>query len=97
MLLLPLVVAGRLEGAIGLRFQRRRHFRTEEIELAQSLANQAMLMIRLAELSAQGREAAVAGERNRIARDIHDTLAQGFTGIIIHLEAAEDASRRGLG
>jgi len=96
-LLLPLVVAGRLEGAIGLRFQRRRVFRTEEIELAQSLANQAMLMIRLAELSSQGREAAVAGERNRIARDIHDTLAQGFTGIIIQLEAAEDASRRGLG
>jgi PAS domain S-box-containing protein len=96
-LLLPLVVAGRLEGAIGLRFQRRRAFQTEEIELAQSLANQAMLMIRLAELSAQSREAAVAGERNRIARDIHDTLAQGFTGIIIQLEAAEDASRRGLG
>jgi PAS domain S-box-containing protein len=96
-LLLPLVVAGRLEGAIGMRFQRKCVFQTEQIELAQSLANQAMLMIRLAELSAQGREAAVAGERNRIARDIHDTLAQGFTGIIIQLEAAEDASRRGLG
>jgi PAS domain S-box-containing protein len=96
-LLLPLVIAGRLEGAIGLRFQRKHTFRTEQVELAQALANQAMLMIRLAELSAQGREAAVAGERNRIARDIHDTLAQGFTGIIIQLEAAEDASRRGLG
>lgn len=96
-LLLPLFVAGQLEGAIGLRFQRKRNFQTEQIELAQALANQAMLVIRLAELSAQGREAAVAGERNRIARDIHDTLAQGFTGIIIQLEAAEDASRRGLG
>jgi PAS domain S-box-containing protein len=95
-LLLPLFVAGRLEGAIGLRFQRKRIFQIEQVELAQALANQAMLMIRLAELSAKGREAAVAGERNRIARDIHDTLAQGFTGIIIQLEAAEDASRRGL-
>jgi len=96
-LLLPLAVAGRLEGAIGLRFQSKRSFRTEQIELAQALTNQAMLMIRMAELSAQGREAAVVGERNRIARDIHDTLAQGFTGIIIQLEAAEDASRLGLG
>ncbi|MEO6798467.1 MAG: histidine kinase [Rhodanobacter sp.] len=96
-LFVPLFVAGRLEGAIGLRFQRKRIFLPEQIELAQALANQAMLMIRLAELSAQGREAAVTGERNRIARDIHDTLAQGFTGIIIQLEAAEDASRRGLG
>jgi len=30
-------------------------------------------------------------ERNRMARDIHDTLAQGFTGVIVQLEAAEDA------
>jgi signal transduction histidine kinase len=29
-------------------------------------------------------------ERNRMAREIHDTLAQGLTGIIIQLEAAED-------
>ena len=26
-----------------------------------------------------------------MARDIHDTLAQGFTGVIIQMEAAEDA------
>ncbi len=30
-------------------------------------------------------------ERTRIAREIHDTLAQDFTGIVIHLEVAEDA------
>jgi len=35
-------------------------------------------------------------ERLRIARDIHDTLAQGLTGIIVQLEAAEDAQSRGL-
>lgn len=29
-------------------------------------------------------------ERNRMAREIHDTLAQGLTGIIIQLEAADD-------
>jgi PAS domain S-box-containing protein len=33
---------------------------------------------------------AVLDERTRIAREIHDTLAQGFAGIIIQLEAAED-------
>lgn len=96
-LLVPMTIAGRLEGAIGLRFKQQRAFQTEQIELAQALTNQAMLMIRLAELSAQSRETAIVGERNRIARDIHDTLAQGFTGVIVQLEAAEDASRRGLG
>ena len=30
-------------------------------------------------------------ERNRMARDIHDTLAQGFTGVIMQLEATKGA------
>ncbi len=29
------------------------------------------------------------GERNRMAREIHDHLAQGFTGVLLQLEAAE--------
>jgi len=37
----------------------------------------------------QTRELAVLEERNRFAREIHDTLAQGFTGIVLQLEAAE--------
>src|SRR5271163_2453936 len=73
-----------------------RTFRPEEMELAQSLANQAMLGIQLARLSAQSRQTAVIEERNRMAREIHDTLAQGFTGIIVQLEAAADARSRGL-
>ncbi|MFQ5872904.1 MAG: histidine kinase [Dehalococcoidia bacterium] len=39
----------------------------------------------------QTRELAVLEERTRIAREIHDTLAQGFTGIVLQLEAAEQA------
>ena len=38
------------------------------------------------------RDLAVMEERNRMAREIHDTLAQGFTGIVLQLEAAEQAS-----
>jgi PAS domain S-box-containing protein len=37
----------------------------------------------------QSRRAAVLEERNRIARDVHDGLAQGLTGIVLHLEGAE--------
>ena len=36
------------------------------------------------------RQLAVVEERNRIAREIHDTLAQAFTGILVQLEAAQD-------
>ena len=41
------------------------------------------------DLAAREREAGVQQERHRLARDIHDTLAQGFTSVIKHLEAVE--------
>jgi signal transduction histidine kinase len=40
------------------------------------------------QLADQGRRAAVLEERTRMAREIHDTLAQGFAGILLQLEAA---------
>ncbi|MGH8594452.1 MAG: MASE1 domain-containing protein, partial [Gammaproteobacteria bacterium] len=58
---------------------------------AEALGQQATLAIQMARLSEQARESAVLAERNRLARDIHDTLAQGFTGVILQLQAAEDA------
>jgi signal transduction histidine kinase len=51
-----------------------------------------------AQLVAQAREAGIFDERQRMAGEIHDTLAQGLTGILAQLEAAElaedDAPRR---
>ena len=45
----------------------------------------------------QTREVAVLEERNRMAREIHDTMAQGFTGIVLQLEAAEQTMSEGPG
>jgi signal transduction histidine kinase len=95
-LLVPMFSGGQLEGAIGIRFVQSRDFRPEEIDLAQALANQALLAIHLTRLSEQSRETAVMAERNRMARDIHDTLAQGFTGVIVQLEAASEARSKNL-
>ncbi|GAB4209592.1 MAG: hypothetical protein OHK0022_40940 [Roseiflexaceae bacterium] len=39
----------------------------------------------------QEREAAMLEERTRLAREIHDTLAQGLTGIVVQLGAAQRA------
>jgi signal transduction histidine kinase len=44
------------------------------------------------QLLTQAREAGILDERQRMAREIHDTLAQGLTGIITQLQAAEQAS-----
>lgn len=46
--------------------------------------------------SEQSRQAAVMAERDRVVRDVHDTLAHAFTGVIVQLEAADDAASRGL-
>jgi signal transduction histidine kinase len=54
-------------------------------ELATALEENAGLH---AQLLTQAREAGVLDERQRMAREIHDTLAQGLTGIITQLEAA---------
>ena len=42
-----------------------------------------------AKLAAAERREGVLEERQRLAREIHDTLAQGFTSIVLQLEAAE--------
>lgn len=47
------------------------------------------------ELFEQTRESAVLDERNRMAREIHDTIAQGLTGVVLQLEAAEQAAASG--
>src|SRR5436853_1287278 len=87
----PILMGGQVRGFIGVRHTDRAPYRPEEIELTQALAHQVMLALQLNEFAEQGQRAAVFEERNRMARDIHDPLAQGFTGVIVQLEAAEDA------
>ena len=41
--------------------------------------------------SEERKHAAVLEERNRMARDIHDSLAQGLTGVIVQIGAAKKA------
>jgi len=48
-----------------------------------------------AQLATVEREQGVAGERERISREIHDTLAQGFTSVVTLARATESALDRG--
>ena len=64
--------------------------------LAEAMARQATLALHQSRLAEQtlveARRQAVLEERNRLARDIHDTLAQGFAAILMQLQAAERAA-----
>src|SRR6478752_6650572 len=46
------------------------------------------------QLVEQAREAGVLDERQRMAREIHDTIAHGLTGVVTQLEAAQAATDR---
>ena len=50
-----------------------------------------------AELARTNHAAGVAAERERLAREIHDTLAQGFTSVVMQAQAARSALERGDG
>jgi signal transduction histidine kinase len=86
-LLVPLVLGGKAIGCLACFTPKRRRYRADELDLAKVLAHQATLAILLTRLSAKAREMAVLEERTRISRDIHDSLAQSFTGIVVHQEA----------
>jgi signal transduction histidine kinase len=62
------------------------------VALLEAIARQATLALhqsRLSELSRlEERRKAILEERNRLARDIHDNLAQGFAAILMQLQAA---------
>jgi signal transduction histidine kinase len=59
------------------------------LELVNALANQAALALQMAELAETSKQAIVLEERNRMAGEIHDTLAQAFTGISIQVKVAQ--------
>lgn len=80
-------VARRAEQQEAEREQALAQAREANRRLAESLADNATLH---EQLVVQAREAGVRDERQRMAREIHDTLAQGLTGIISQLRAADD-------
>ncbi len=61
--------------------------------LTAGVAGLVVLLLKRRLLMAQREFNAVLGERNRIAREIHDTLAQGYVGISVQLEVLSELLR----
>jgi len=87
LVLVPLVIGGQNLGFLELHFQSSGKFTTDDLELAQALVNHATLALQLSRLAHRTEQMAVMDERNRMAREIHDTLAQAFAGVVLHSEA----------
>jgi len=76
LLVVPLMVKDEIYGAIALYHYERRAFTREETELAIAFGDQAALAIENARLRIQAERVAVAAERSRLARDLHDAVTQ---------------------
>lgn len=63
-----------------------RQLTQEELRLLSTIANQVGIAIERARLAEESTRLARAEERARLAREIHDTLAQGLTAIALQIE-----------
>lgn len=75
-LAVPLAVQDDIYGGLMLYYREPRRFTAEEIGLAVTFGDQAKLALENARLRAQAEQIAVAAERNRLARDLHDSVTQ---------------------
>jgi two-component system NarL family sensor kinase len=80
-------------GVLNVASEDWRELKEEELQLLHIIGDQIGLAIQRARLSAEHTRAATRlatiEERNRLAREIHDTLAQGLTAITLQLETAD--------
>ena len=86
----PLQRAGETIGILMVGTRVERGFEVDEVEMLSSLANQAAIAIENARLEARLRELAVVAERERIAREMHDGLAQVLGYVNTKSQAIEE-------
>ena len=89
----PIHTGARVLGVMNVTSEDWRELRPDELQLLHIISDQIGLAIQRAQLSAEHTHAATRlatiEERNRLAREIHDTLAQGLAAITLQLETAD--------
>lgn len=92
----PMATGNHIEGLVVLvRPMEQGDFRTRHLDLLSTLASTAALIIRNAQLYARSEEAAIAEERTRIAREIHDGLAQDLSYLVLKIGVAQKLAAQG--
>jgi two-component system, NarL family, sensor kinase len=80
-------------GVLNVASEDWRELQEKELQLLHIISDQIGLAMQRARLSAEHTQAATrlatTEERNRMAREIHDTIAQGLAAITLHLETAD--------
>ncbi|MBX3014530.1 MAG: GAF domain-containing sensor histidine kinase [Caldilineaceae bacterium] len=86
---IPLYAHGKELGVLNLASSDWRELSDEDLRLLYTIGDLLSIAIERARLYARSIESGAIEERNRLAREIHDTLAQGLSAIALHLETAD--------
>ncbi|NRD77255.1 sensor histidine kinase [Bacillus sp. BRMEA1] len=85
----PLMLENEMVGMFVFGRSRTKSFGEEDRQSAATLANQLAVLFKTKWLFAEQEKKLILEERNRIARDIHDGVAQSLAGAILNLETAQ--------
>lgn len=85
----PLVEGDRLLGIMNVATMHWDLFTPQDLEILSAVGYQLATAIQRTQLAEKATRMALVEERNRLAREVHDTLAQELTGIALQLEAAD--------
>lgn len=86
---IPLYAHGRQLGVLNVASTDWRELVAEDLQLLYTIGDLLGIAVERAYLFAQQAELGALAERNRLAREIHDTLAQGLTAVSLQLESAD--------
>jgi signal transduction histidine kinase len=84
----PLVIQERVIGFFQFDHVEPDYFTAHHAHLAQGIANQAAIALENARLYAEARQFATLEERQRVARELHDSVSQALYGISLAAHAA---------
>jgi signal transduction histidine kinase len=87
-LCVPLRTKEAVIGVLDVQSDRLDAFDESDLVVLQSLANQAAVTIENAQLYEQAQQVAVLEERQRLARELHDSVTQSLYGVTLYAEAA---------
>ena len=88
-------IGGRAEGLLSCYRFRDRGYGIDEIALVTALAEQIGLMLETHRLRRQAEEMAVLAERQRLARDLHDSVTQSLYSLTLFSRAGREAAADG--
>lgn len=85
---IPLLAKDHIVGLLRVTHPEPAHFTLDQAQIALAIANQAAVAVENAQLYRQAQKAAALEERQRLARELHDSISQALYGIALGSHAA---------